>query len=403
MNEFLQVVTFGQALELLKDNFPERGAVQKNLAEASGYILAGDVISPEDLPAFNRSTVDGYALNAVDTYGSSESLPAFMSYAGEIGMGRKADVELFTGHCAWIPTGGMLPAGANAAVMVEYTEKLADDTVLIYRPVGPWENTMQTGEDVTSGQVLFRVGHRLRPQDIGLLASLGITEVYIKTPLKAGIISTGNEIVPVTGQPGVGQVRDVNSLALAAAVRQCGALVHNYPIVPDDFDALYEAVNRALQENDVVLLSGGSSVGIKDMTLDVLLKHSEAKLLFHGLSVKPGKPTLAVKIGGKLAIGLPGHPVSALMMFHIICAPLLGTKPLLSQQGTLEFNLASQPGRDDFIPVQIIEETGGAPSVHPLLGKSGLMSILALADGYIHIAYEKQGLKGGEPVNAILF
>jgi len=403
MNEFLRVLTFAQARGLLRDNFPGRGMVNKPLAEAAGYSLAEDVKSPEDLPAFNRSTVDGYVVNAADTYGSSESLPSFMVYAGEIAMGQPAGIELATGQCAWIPTGGMLPLGANAAVMVEYTEKLADDTVLIYRPVGPWENTMQTGEDVGGGQVLFRAGHRLRPQDIGLLASLGINEIVVKCPLRAGIISTGNEIVPVVAQPGIGQVRDVNSLALAAAVWQCGALARNYPIVPDDFNALQEAVNLALQENDIILLSGGSSVGVKDMTLEVLLNYPEAQLLFHGLAVKPGKPTLAVRLGEKLAVGLPGHPVSALMMFHIMCAPWLASERLISRTGALEFNLASQPGRDDFIPVQIIEETGGAATVHPLLGKSGLMSILALADGYIHIAYEQQGLKAGETVNVTLF
>lgn len=403
MNEFLQVVTFGKAVEMLKDNFPEPGSIKVALADAAGYVVASDITSPEALPAFDRSTVDGYAVDAADTYGASESLPAFLRFAGEISMGRKADCELGAGQCMWIPTGGMLPAGANAAVMVEYTEKLADDTVLIYRPVGPWENTMQTGEDVAAGQMLFGAGQRLRPQDIGLLASLGISDVMVKAPLRTAVISTGNEIVPVSSQPLIGQVRDVNSLALGSAAGQCGARVNHYPIVPDDTDLLQQAIDRALTENDVILLSGGSSVGVKDITLDVLLKYSDARLLFHGLAVKPGKPTLAVKIGSKLAVGLPGHPVSALMMFHIICAPLFKSGTSLWREGVLEFNLASQPGRDDFIPVQINEKTGGAPLVHPLLGKSGLMSILALANGYIHIPYEKQGLKGGEPVKVVLF
>ncbi|MGE5390143.1 MAG: gephyrin-like molybdotransferase Glp [Deltaproteobacteria bacterium] len=403
MNEFLQVVTFGEALQLLRDNFPMARVVDIPLAEAVGSILASDIISPEALPAFDRSTVDGYAVNAADTYGSSESLPSFMIYTGEVVMGRKTDITLEPGHCAWIPTGGMLPGGANAAVMVEYTEKLADDTVLVYRPVGPWENTMQTGEDVADNQLLFQTGHRLRPQDIGLLASLGVLEAKVYDAFKVGVISTGNEIIPVNEQPAIGQVRDVNSLALAAALKQCGARVNNYPIIPDDFDLLQQAVDQALVENDMVLLSGGSSVGIKDMTLDVLMKYPEARLLFHGLAVKPGKPTLGVRIGEKLAIGLPGHPVSALMMFHITCAPLLRREPSLWREGSLVSNLASQPGRDDFIPVQVKEETGGAVVVHPLLGKSGLMSILALADGYIHIDYHQQGLKGGEKVRVTLF
>lgn len=403
MNEFLQVVTFSEALELLKNNFPQPSEAGRQLSEADGQTLAQSLISPESLPAFHRSTVDGYAVNAADTYGSSEALPTFMSYRGEISIGKAAGIELTAGQCAWIPTGGMIPAGANAAVMVEHTEKLGDDTILIYRPVGPWENTMQTGEDVATGQPLFEAGHRLRPQDIGLLASLGINEIIINQPIRIGIISTGNEIIPVAHQPNIGQVRDVNSLALAAVVKQCGGLPKNYPIVPDDFRRLHEAVDSALNENDVILLSGGSSVGVKDMTLDVLLEYSDARLLFHGLAVKPGKPTLAVSIGGKLAVGLPGHPVSALMMFHIICAPLLKADALLWREGILECNLASQPGRDDFIPVQINERAGSVPVVRPLLGKSGLMSILALADGYIHIPYEQQGLKEGQTVKVILF
>ncbi|NLW91166.1 MAG: molybdopterin molybdotransferase MoeA [Syntrophomonadaceae bacterium] len=403
MNEFLQVVTFGEALQLLRDNFPLRRSVYMPLAEAVGAVVASDIISPEALPAFDRSTVDGYAVNAADTYGSSESLPAFMAYAGEIAMGCEAGIVLTPGQCAWIPTGGMLPGGANAAVMVEYTEKLADDTVLIYRPVGPWENIMQTGEDVAGNQLIFSTGHRLRPQDIGLLASLGIQEVKVYDTFEVGVISTGNEIIPVAEQPSIGQVRDVNSLALAAALKLCGARVNNYPIIPDDFDRLQQAVDQALSENDVLLLSGGSSVGIKDMTLDVLLKYPEASLLFHGLAVKPGKPTLGVRIGKKLAIGLPGHPVSALMMFHITCAPLLRSEPSFWREGKLDINLASQPGRDDFIPVQLKEAAGGGLMVHPLLGKSGLMSILALADGYVHIGYQQQGLKAGEQVKVVLF
>lgn len=403
MNEFLQVVTFRQGLELLRSNCPARSVGIVPLTGALGAILAVDIKSPEALPAFNRSTVDGYAVNSSDTYGSSESLPAFLDYAGEISMGMASEINLGPVQCAWIPTGGMLPAGSNSAVMVEYTEKLADDTVLIYRPVGPWENTMQTGEDVASGQELFKAGKKLRPQDLGLLASLGINEVEILRPLNIGIISTGNEIIPVSQKPLAGQVRDVNSCALAAAVELGGAIARTYPIVPDSFDQLKRAVDKALEENDVLLLSGGSSVGVMDMTLDVLRSYPDSSLLFHGLAVKPGKPTLGVKIGKKLAVGLPGHPVSALMMFHIMCAPWLHSQPMLWREAILEVNLASQPGRDDFIPIQIRQEAGDALLAHPLLGKSGLMSILAMADGYVHIPYEQQGLKGGEKVKVTLF
>ncbi|MDD3269960.1 MAG: molybdopterin molybdotransferase MoeA, partial [Syntrophomonadaceae bacterium] len=317
-------------------------------------------------------------------------------------MGQLADLELLPGQCGWIPTGGMLPATCNAAVMVEYTEKLSDDTVLIYKPVGPWENIMQKGEDIQKGQMVFRSGHLLRPQDIGLLASLGISSLSVYKPVDIGLLSTGDEIVPIEKKPQAGEVRDVNSYSLAAAIESCGAIPRNYPLVRDDFDSLKQAVERGLQENDVLMLSGGSSVGVMDVSLDVLLSFPESSLIFHGIALKPGKPTLAVKIGNKLVIGLPGHPVSALMVFYIVCAPALRHKPLLTTEARISLNLASQAGRDDFVPVQLKEENDELIAA-PLLGKSGLMSILSQADGYIHIPYEKQGIKADSRIRVCLF
>lgn len=402
MGEFLKVLKYQEAYQQLLDNFPRPQEEMVSLAASLDHVLAHAIDSPEDLPAFTRTTVDGYAVAAEETFGSSESLPAFFNLAGEVLMGAGSDLSLNAGQCCWIPTGGMLPPGANAAVMVEYTEKLGDDTVLVYRPVGPFENIMRQGEDVHKGQTLFAAGSRLRAQDIGLLASLGVTQVPVFKPYKVGIISTGNEIVSLDQIPGPGQVRDVNSYAIAAGVKSCGALASVYPIVEDDFKVLKKQIAQALEENDVLMLSGGSSVGVMDMTLDVLLSFPQAELLFHGIALKPGKPTMAVKIGSKLVIGLPGHPVSAFMVFKIICAPVLGTREQLKVDARLENNVASQAGRDDFIPVQIICADDNR-TAHPLLGKSGLMSTLALADGYIHIAYEQQGLLAGQEVSVHLF
>jgi len=402
LGEFFKVVKYDYAWQKIKEYFPVAQVEEISLLDAYGRVTATSVNSPESLPGFNRTTVDGYALNAADTYGCSESLPAFLEMVGEVKMGVTADFKLNTGQCCWIPTGGVLPEGSNAAVMVEYTEKLGEDTILIYRPVGPWENVMQKGEDIKEGQEIIPPGRRIRPQDIGLLASIGINSLKVYKPYTIGIISTGDEIIPINDKPEVGQVRDVNSYSLAAAVRSCGSLPHIYPIVRDSKKKLKEVIDQGLNDNDVLLLSGGSSVGTKDLTLDVLLSYPDSELLFHGIAVKPGKPTLAVKIGSKMAIGLPGHPVSALMMFYIVCAPALRFIPTLEQEAFISMNLPSQAGRDDFIPVKLVYEDGRRMAV-PLLGKSGLMSILSLADAYIHIDYEKQGLKQGELIIAYLF
>jgi molybdopterin molybdotransferase len=400
--EFLKVVSFQEARQKIIEGFPRQGKERVYLTEAQRRVLASDVKSPEDLPAFHRTVVDGYAVLAEDTFGSSESLPAYLDYVGEVKMGQEAGLSLQKGQCCWIPTGGMLPAGSNAAVMVEYTEKLGEDTVLVYRPVGPWGNIMQKGEDIKKEEVIFSAGSFLRAQDIGLLASLGISKLLVFKPWRVGLISTGDEIVPIEETPSTGKVRDVNSHALAAAIRDCGAIPHNYPLVMDDFKVLKNAVELGLRENDLLIMSGGSSVGLMDVTLDVLLSFPGAEMLFHGIAVKPGKPTLAVKIGDKMVIGLPGHPVSALMMFHIICAPALSPYPPLSIDACLELNLSSQAGRDDFVPVELREEKGEKLAL-PLLGKSGLMNILSRASGFIHIPYEKQGLVKGENTRVYLF
>lgn len=402
MAEFLKVVRYDEARNLIADNFPVRRIEIISLDKALNRVLAEDVVSPEDIPSFNRSTVDGYAINAEDSYGSSESLPAILDFAATVNMGEKPDFNIKRGECAWIPTGGMLPEGSNAAVMVEYSECLDENTVLVNRPAGPWENVMLRGEDISQGEIVFRAGKVLKPHDIGLLASLGISRVTVLKPLLIGIISTGDEIIAVDQMPVLGQIRDVNSYGISTAVENCGSITQVYPIVKDKAAELKKAVEKGLIENDLLIISGGSSVGIADYSLEVMLSIPGAELLFHGIALKPGKPTMAVRVDNKLILGLPGHPVSALMIFNVLCSPALRAESTIDHFARLSVNIASQPGRDDFIPVKI-EEKDNEYIASPLLGKSGLMNILARADGYINIAYEKQGLKAGEMVKVKLW
>jgi len=402
MPEFLKVVSYQIARQLIKDHFPAQTIEYLPLENCHTRVLALDVTSPEDMPAFNRSTVDGYAVRAEDTFGSSESLPGMLDYVDAVQMGQEPQFTIGNGQCAWIPTGGMLPIGSNAAIMVEYSEKLGKDTILISRPVAPGENVMQKGEDIKREALIFRSGKILKAQDIGLLASLGIDQVPVFKPYQVGIISTGDEIIPLHHVPVAGQVRDVNSYAIAAALESCGAIPRRYPLVEDDPASLREAMANALHENDVVIVSGGSSVGTADYSVEVMLSFPDSKMLFHGIAVKPGKPTIGVRVGKKVIVGLPGHPVSALMVFNILCAEIIRPDAVRQVEAQISVNVASQPGRDDFIPVQMAGDPDNRQA-KPLLGKSGLMSILAKADGYVHIPYQKQGIKAGEMVKVNLF
>jgi molybdopterin molybdotransferase len=402
MPEFLKVLSYPQAQRLLIANLPPREVETVPLDKANYKILAQDLESTEDMPAFTRSTVDGYALKAEDSFGSSESLPGMLEFAGAVPMGQVPQFKINRGQCAWIPTGGMLPVGCDAVVMVEYTERLGEDTILLSRPVAPGENVMLRGEDIGKGETVFKSGRLLKAQEIGLLASLGVNTVPVYKPYNVGILSTGDEIIPLEQTPMTGQIRDVNSYTISAALEACGANPNRYPLVKDDFGSLQIAVDKALNHNDILIMSGGSSVGTADYSVQVMLSFPDSEMLFHGIAIKPGKPTIGVRVGQKLIIGLPGHPVSALMVFNILCAPIIGKTSPRQIDAKITVNIASQPGRDDFIPVQLLEDDEERHA-KPLLGKSGLMSIIAQADGYIHIPYEKQGIKAGNIVKVNLF
>lgn len=381
--------------------------VDVKIDQALGRVVAKDIYCPEDQPPFSRSTVDGYAVRAEDTFGASMFLPAMVDIVGEVKMGKQVDLIINRSQACSIPTGGMLPVGSDSVVMVEYTEKLDNNTVLIEKPVSPGENVILKGEDVRKGEMLFSKGHVLRPQDIGVLASAGIHEVSVYERFKVAIISTGDEVVDPFKQVTAGKIRDINSYSLSAAVLKDGFCPIPLGIVKDSFDSLRNVLKKALEAADVVLLSGGSSVGIMDMTYKVIGSLDESEIFIHGVAIKPGKPTIIARVGRKAVFGLPGHPVSAFILYHTVVSSFLNLiigKSDASNMREAYFseNYASAPGRDEFVMVNISEENGRMLAC-PVHGKSGMIATMSRADGYVHIPASSEGIYKDEKVCVHLF
>lgn len=413
MSELFNALTVREARAALAMHLPPAMPGTKiTLLDSLDHRLAREVRASEDLPGFDRSTVDGYAVRARDTYGATEGMPSYVDIAGEVLMGREPEGAVKAGHAWRIATGGMLPGGADAVVMVEYTEELDARTIGITRPVAPGENVVRKGEDIGAGEIALPAGHRIRPQDLGLLAAVGVTEVEVFPALRVGIISTGDELVGLEGTPKPGQVRDVNSYTIYGAVHSCGGKPRLYGMVRDIYDELKKTLKVALQENDLVLLSGGSSVGTRDVAARVIDEMGEPGVLFHGIAVKPGKPTIGAIINGKPVFGLPGHPASAMVIFELMVAPLLrtGGYPAGGEENPLNFpmraiitrNLHSAAGREDYIRVKLSSRDGHFYA-DPILGKSGLIGTMVKADGLARIPSGKEGVEAGELVEVKLF
>ena len=409
---FFRVVTSAQARAQLAVSAPHTQSENVPVLESAGRILAQPLTSPVDLPHFNRTNMDGYAVRARDTFGASASLPAYLKLVGAIEMGKEAKHKLKKGETMRIATGGMLPPGANSMVMVEYTEELGGGTVEILRGVSPWENILRVGEDIKKKKPIFPVGRRLRAQDIGALTGVGINKVPVYRRPTVALISTGDEIVPPEKTPKPGQIRNVNQYSLRAMISECGGEVNDLGVIKDDPLAFSQTMTTALKVADVVMISGGSSVGIKDMTLDVIRSFPRSEVFFHGISIAPGKPTIFAKAAGKPVMGLPGHPVSALVVFALFGAPLvrmLGGEPAdtafippRAVQARLTQNIASAPGREEYVRVILHNDTG-AQLAQPLPGKSGAIFSLVQADGMVCIPHNEEGREAGEEVEVILF
>ncbi|MFZ5634468.1 MAG: gephyrin-like molybdotransferase Glp [Bacillota bacterium] len=375
------------------------------LLEALGCRLYEDVKAPDDVPGFNRSTMDGFAVRARDTFGASESMPAYLDVAGEVFMGRNIPDSVRPGQAWRIPTGGMLPAGCDAVVMVEYTEELDEKTIGVTRPVAPGDNIVQRGEDISAGDFIVTRGTVIRPQELGVLAAAGVTAVEVEDPLRVSIISTGDEVVAPSENPGPGQVRDINSYTLYGLVGRAGAVPVLCGIVGDDYRRLRDVMAAEIESSDIILLSGGSSVGTRDVSARVIESLGGPGILFHGISVKPGKPTIGAVVAGKPVFGLPGHPVSAMVVFTLLVEPLLraGRYPRDEDEFLMEFpvtaritrNLRSAAGREDFVRVSLRQENGQLLA-DPILGKSGLIATMSRAGGLARIAPDLEGIEAGE-------
>lgn len=407
MKELFTMTSIEGACSLLAQSFrPTLATETVPLDEAIGRVAAHDILAKEAVPAFDRSTKDGYAVRARDTFGASEAVPAPLTLAGEVLMGEEALGSLAPGTCRLMPTGGMLPPGADAVVMIEHTDELSAGDVLVLKEVAAGENVVRRGEDVDQADVLVPAGKRIRPQEAGLLASQGLVQVPVLERIQVGILSTGNEIVPADAVPGPGEIRDVNSYILRGEVRATGAQDNFYGIARDDYDALRKMVERALAENHMVLISGGSSVGTRDYCLQVLKDLTDRDPLFHGIPLKPGKPALGAAVDGKVLLGLPGHPVSARTVFDILGKPLLRTPAenrfACTLTARLARNVAAETGRDDHIKVRVRQEHGEYV-VDPLIGLSGIVSLLTEGDGEIIVPAGTEGFAQDTQVTVHLF
>lgn len=399
----LKVVSTEKAIEIINKEFSSLKASEEKvrISESVGRVLSQDIVSSENIPAFNRSTVDGFALKARDTYGSSESTPCQLTVTGEILMGEKADVDISDGECVKISTGGMLPQGADSVVMVEHTDTTFEDFCLVLKAVSPFENVTKKGDDIKEKAVAIKKGRKITSREAGILAALGKSRVSVFRRPKIGIISTGDEIVPVQSEADFGKIRDINSSILSSLMKELGCDRTEYGIVKDNYEDIYRVLKSAVSENDIVLISGGSSAGARDMTAEII--ESQGELFLHGIAMKPGKPTIVGKIQEKAVFGLPGHPAAAYFVALRLVKPLI--KMMVSSKekdrsvsATVTQNISSNHGREEIVCVKLREN-----EAEPIFAKSGIISLLSESDGYIIIDRDCEGLRKGDSTEVILF
>lgn len=411
MPELFNVLPPKQALELLRSHIDVQtlGTDLVPTQLCLGRFLAHDQFSDGDLPSFPRCSMDGYSLRAKDTFGATEGMPAYIEVMGDIPTGAEPGFDIAPGQAARAHTGGMLAPSADAVVMVEHTQTIDDRSIEIIRAVGVGENVIQPGEDISVGQMVLPGGHRLRPQDLGGLTAVGKATIEVARKPRVGIISTGDEVISPQDSPSPGQVRDVNSFTLAALVEKSGGVPSMLGIVGDNLKLLNTAAAQGLASHDVLVISAGSSVSARDMTADVIQDLGEPGVLLHGVALRPGKPTVIAVVDGKPVFGLPGNPVSAMIVFNLFVQPLLAwlsgcSDPLTppTVRAILERDIPSAPGREDYLPVRLTTRQE-IRRAEPVFGKSNLIYTLVRADGLVQVPLDKGGLYQGEEVEVHLW
>lgn len=410
MPEMFQVLPPANALKLIYDHLSQNIRIEElAAAECLDRVLTERLTATSSLPSFPRSTMDGYAVRAADTFGASESLPAYLSVIGEVAMGQESHLSINPAQAAIIYTGAMIPPGADAVVMIERTQKLDDTSIEVLRAVAPGENILNIGEDVKSGDVLFEAGHILRPQDIGGLMALGITRVKVAAKPRVAIISTGDEVISPEMTPGPGQIRDVNTYAIASLITRSGGIPLPQGIIRDDYEALASAARTGLDAADILVISAGSSVSTRDLSAKVLNSLGQPGVLVHGISVKPGKPTILGVCNGKPVVGLPGNPASAMVIAGLFLVPFIRKiqgivrAPVVQRvTAKLSYNISSVPGREDYVQVRLTERDDELWA-DPVFGKSNLIYSLVKSDGMIRVPLNSSGIHKGELVEVELF
>lgn len=415
------VVSREDALKKLEEHFavPLPLSERIHVSHSLGRVLAEKILSPENLPEFDRSTMDGYAIRSADTFGAAESRPALFTIVGDILMGTMPKRGISKGEAMKIATGGALPQGADSVVMFEQTQSVDAQSIEVVKPVGPLENVIHTGDDIKKNEVMLASGHRIRPQDMSALASLGITNITVFEKPKVAIISTGNEIVPADSTPALGRIRDSNSYNLEGLILQAGGNPVKKGIIPDEYDRLRETLEAAAKDCALVLMTGGSSVGTADLTAKVINDTGKPGVLVHGVSIKPGKPLIIGLVGSperRVPIfGLPGHPAAVSICFELFVKPLLvrisGEVPHPALAGVSSYrivkaklarSISSSPGREDHVRVTL-EKKDGQLWARPVFGASGLISTLVKAVGTVVVPVNKIGIEAGEEVEVRLF
>lgn len=406
--ELLKVKTIDEMKQIINETF--NNITLKNetidISHGLGRVLSADIVSTMDVPHFDRSVADGYAVKLTDVQGASNAIPGFLRIVGEVQMGKETIESLHQGETFYVPTGGMVPAGTEAMIMIEYTEKLGEKDLAIYTNAGANENMMRIGDDIRNGELVFSRGHLLRPQDIGVLSALGYQHIAVYKRPRLSIISTGDEIIRPGTTPKPGEVIDINTPALAAVAKRLGAEVISTGYARDDREEIRSAVENGIENGDMVILSGGSSMGEKDYTVQVI--DGLGQVLLHGLAVKPGKPTILGTVSQKPVIGLPGQPAAAIMVLMIVLQEFMklyyGQDVFKYQtvQGMLMENVHAAPGRRTFQTVSISKTENGI-EVRPSHGKSGMITLLSYSDGYIEITENEEGKNTGDLVEVTLF